>query len=437
MYERVKGFLLLKFLCFEMISFLNEEIEEEEDKSLKVIYELELRSINYFRNQDFTRAARYLLAALSIVMPSMEECRLRLRLGLLLLNYSSSATSLEFCIEQLQKAYRLSLRQPQQLGLKCVLALGGALERNKNYQLALNIYEEQLKKFENLPKDWLETFVICKARLLLLFGMADRAREFLDRASSYLKDFDSFYLKSFAYCFLDPPILENPTHNPISLVKQVIYFMKAGQYFQIEEPFKNLLKCKELNASNHLVILDNPPFNQLIRLFSIIYASLDGKQELSTLINALETISDPRFISLREKFKTLFISYQQNKSESSSLDDPDIEAAVREYEADSPLHVIKSHLLNALKKINVTTQCGNRKALIFLLLAWLYCQSDFEMALKMAQSAGMIGELRGNKCTVMLAHGILAKLYSLKGMPKEAKYHQQQQHDCKVQVNWQ
>ena len=420
-----------------MISFLNEELEEEEDRSLKVINELELRSIKYFRNQDYILSARYLLAALSIVMPSTEECRLRLRLGLLLLNHSSSAASLEFCIEQLQKAYRLSMRQPQQLGLKCVLVLGSALERNKNYQLALNIYEEQLKKFENLPRDWLETFVICKTRLLLLFGMADRAREFLNHALSYLKGFDSVYLKSFSYCFFDPPILESPTDNALSLVKQVLSFMKTGQYFQIEGPFKNLLNCKELNASNHLVILDNRPFNQLIRFFSIIYASMDGKQELSILLNALETtISDPRFALLKEKFKALFISYQQNRTES-SLDDPDIEAAVREFESNSPLHVIKSHLLNALKKINVTTQCGNRKALIFLLLAWLYCQSDFEMALKMAQSAGLIGELRGNKCTVMLAHGILAKLYSLKGMPKEAEYHQKQQHDCNVQVNWQ
>ena len=418
-----------------MISFLEEEVDEEEDKSLKVINELELRSIKHFRNQEYVLAARHLVAALSIVMPSTEECRLRLRLGLLILNHPScAASSLEFCIEQLQKAYRLSQRQPHQLELKCALALGSALERNKNYQLALNIYEEQLRKFESLPKDWFETFVICKARLLMLFGMVERATDFLKRTLVYLKDFESIYLKSFMYCFLDPLLLETPPDNTLSLVKQLLSFMKTGEYFQIEKPFMKLLNCKDLKASNHLTILDNQSFNRLMRFLSIIYASTDGKQDLSVLLNSLDTmVSDPRLNPLRDKFKSLFISYQQNTTRP-SFDDPDLEAAVREYESNSPLHVIKSHLLTALKKINITTQCGNRKALIFLLLSWLYCQSDFEMALKMAQSAGLIGELRGNKTTVMLAHGILAKIYSLKGMPKEAEYHQSN-YDAQITCN--
>ena len=385
--------------------------EVEEDRSLWAIGQLEAHSVMHYKNGDYESAVRCLSAGLSIVMPASDECRLRLRLGIILLKHYALP---QMTIENLQKACRLVPRQNTDLKYKCALALGRALEKSGRYQMALNLYEEQLREYGKMGLAWFETFVISKVRLLWLSGMESQAQKLLNESLAYKNEAKGI---SAFRSFLYPDSLE----TPLGCLGLVLKGLLEENYFAVEEPLKKLIPLAgDMGCGEHLVVLNEAEYRNVMRLISIVYASIDGKQRLSDLLKGLERLP-ASFDYMKRQLKSVFLSYQQKDQPPCKSQMPvEIDNAVSAYWKGSPQHEIKAHLLEALKTVNMKTQNADQKALILLLLSWLYCESDFELALRMCQAGGMIGEWRESGLVLMLAYGTLGRIYSLKGMPCEA-----------------
>lgn len=387
--------------------------EEPEDKSLWAIGQLEAHAVHYIRSENDEMAVRCLSAALSIVMPASDECRLRLRFGILLYTKFSLFA---LAIENLQKAVRLAPKPNVELKYKCSLALGKVLEKSGRAQMALNIYEEQLREFLKMPNSWFETFVIAKARLLCICSMHVQAQKLLTDAGEYKKG-NALYIPIFR-SFLDR---NTPNATPLECISRVLEELKEEDYGAVQQPLNFLMKhTGMIRMSEHLVGLNESDFRNVMRLITIVYASIDGKQKLKDLIDGLDKVPE-KYSYLKRVLRSLFLSLQQKDEPPFKSEIPQvIQNAVDAYFKNAPYHEIKAYLLESLKEINLKSQNADRKALTLLLLAWLYCESDLELTLTMSQAAGMIGEWRESPLILMLAHGALTRIYAQKGMQEEA-----------------
>ena len=382
------------------------------DQSLWAIGQLEAHAVQNTKEGNYEMAVRCLLAALSIVMPASDESRLRLRLGILLYTHFPLPN---LAIEQLQKANRLIPKQNLDLKWKCGLVLGRALEKGGRWQMALNVYEEVLREYGKLSLSWFETFIVAKARVLVLFSMNEQAEKLLLDAQNYKNE--STFIPSFrSFLFRNSSI-----ETPLECISRALEELKEEDYNAVQRPLKALMgHSGAIYASQHLIAINETDYRNIMRLITIVYASIDGKQKLRNLIDGLEKVSE-KFSYLKRILKSIFLSLQQKDQPPLKCPIPSsIQNALDAYFQSAPHHEIKSHLLESLKEINTKTQNADRKALVLLLLAWLYCESDFELTLTMCQAAGMIGEWRESGLILMLAHGALYRIYTLKAMPEEA-----------------
>lgn len=384
---------------------------------------LEALGAHYVKSGNENAAARCFALALTMVMPTEIQVRIRFRYGCLLLPFHKRQA-----FEQLERALRMA-KTVNELGRLRVGLVCAMVTVVSNKQLMTELFREHIGDVtEDTVVAFLSAFL--QAAILHQFD-ASQCLELIENAIASFPNIKQLELLRGLYTLLIGRPLAASTGQDcaLSIFLNLANSISQQDHSNSERLLSILLPIKldSFQLNNHVVLFQNC-FRFAVKSLCIIQSSIDGKTPHTELYQASEKVimKSPSRISghirsivniLKHIDGQLSVEnfnvncpmfYLKEHSQTMQVLDSIGDEYLNDYlefvnsckliiQGNTPIHHIKSKLLIVLKHVNTVSQDAFLRAGVMLLLGLMYVETDPDLSQKMLLVADRFGKSCNNK----------------------------------------